>query len=461
MTDLMLLIVDDEAPARHGMVRALRREGWTIAEAENGRVAVELIRTRRPDLVFLDLNMPELDGLGVLRELGPATQTTEIVVLTANDRVSAAVECVRLGAADFLTKPFELEQLRAAVERVQRRRLLERRVSSLQAEVEASSGSSPLLGVSRAMRELRELVHRAAAAPVDLLIRGETGAGKELVARELHRHSPRGAGPFVAVNTAALPESLLESELFGHVKGAFTGAERDREGVFRRAQGGTLFLDEIGDLPLAAQAKLLRALQERQITPVGSERPIAVDVRVVSATHQPLEELIADGRFRQDLYYRLRGFEIPLAPLRARREDILVLATHFAEQAAGVAGRAAPEFGRDAIDALLTHDWPGNVRELEHALRAAVSMLTGEVLHARDLGLALPRAPVGDDLFAPYLALPFAEAKTQLVEAFERAMVTRALEASQGNLSAAARALGMHRQSLQQKLDQLGLKPER
>lgn len=461
MTDLLLLIVDDEAPARHGMVRALRREGWAIVEAENGRIAVDLIRTQRPDLVFLDLNMPELDGLGVLRELGSATQTTEIVVLTANDRVSAAVECVRLGAADFLTKPFELEQLRAAVERVQKRRVLEDRVAELQAEVEASGGASPLLGVSRAMRELRELVRRAATAPVDLLIRGETGAGKELVARELHRLSPRTSGPFVAVNTAALPESLLESELFGHVKGAFTGAERDREGVFRRAQGGTLFLDEVGDLPLVAQAKLLRALQERQITPVGSERSIAVDVRVVSATHQPLEDLIADSRFRQDLYYRLRGFEIPLPPLRARREDILVLAAHFAERAAAVAGRAVPEFARDAIDALLAHDWPGNVRELEHALRAAVSMLTGDVLHARDLGLAQPTAPMGDELFAPYFALPFAEAKTRLVEAFERAMLMRAMEESQGNLSAAARALGMHRQSLQQKLEQLGLKPER
>lgn len=461
MTDLLLLIVDDEAPARHGMVRALRREGWTIAEAENGRLAVDLIRARRPDLVFLDLNMPELDGLGVLRELGPATQTTDIVVLTANDRVSAAVECVRLGAADFLTKPFELEQLRAAVERVQRRRKLEQRVAALQAEVEATGGTSPLLGVSRAMRELRDLVRRAASAPVDLLIRGETGAGKELVARELHRLSPRSGGPFVAVNTAALPESLLESELFGHVKGAFTGAERDREGVFRRAHGGTLFLDEIGDLPLAAQAKLLRALQERQITPVGSERPFAVDVRVVSATHQPLEDLIASGRFRQDLYYRLRGFEIPLAPLRARREDILVLATYFAEQAAVAAGRTVPALARDAVDALVAHDWPGNVRELEQALRSAVSMSAGDSIQARDLGLSAPSASVGDDPFEAYYGMPFAEAKSQLIDFFERAMLTRALEESHGNLSAAARTLGMHRQSLQQKLEQLGLRPER
>jgi len=440
------------------MQRALRRDGWTVRECADGRTAVDMICAERPDLVFLDLNMPGLDGLGVLQELGPLSRTTEIVIVTANDRIHVAVDCMRLGAADFLTKPFEVEQLRAATTRVEKRVALERRVAELEAST-GSSQSSPLIGVSRAMCDVRRLLSRAAGAPVDLLILGETGTGKELVARELHRLSPRCGGPFVAVNTAALPESLLESELFGHVKGAFTGADRDREGVFRRAHGGTLFLDEIGDLPLTAQAKLLRALQERQVTPVGSEKPMDVDVRVISATHQPLEERIADGRFRRDLYYRLRGFEIALPPLRARRDDILVLAHFFLDREAERQSRAAPELSRDAVEALLAHDWPGNVRELEQAVTAAVAISTEPVLRASDLGLS-PRAIASDvDPFTEYFELPFAEAKARLVEEFERAMLTAALERSGGNISEAARQLGMHRQSLQQKLDQLGLRP--
>lgn len=456
MSDLQILVVDDEPAARVGMRRALRRDGWSVVECAEGRAAVESIRANRPDLVFLDINMPGLDGLGVLQELGPLVHTTEIVIVTANDRISLAVDCMRMGAADFLTKPFEIEQLRAAATRVEKRRVLERRVADLEAHSPEVSGG--LLGISRAMRDVRSLLSRAANAPVDLLVRGETGTGKELVAGELHRLSTRAAGPFVAVNTAALPESLLESELFGHIKGAFTGADRDREGVFRRAHRGTLFLDEIGDLPLTAQAKLLRALQERKVTPVGSEQPIEVDVRVISATHQPLEERIADGRFRRDLYYRLRGFEIVLPPLRSRREDVLVLAQAFLEREASRQSRPVPELARDAVQALLGHDWPGNVRELEQAVVAAVAICEQPVLHAADLGLAVRAAPTDGDPFANYYGMPFAEAKADLVETFERAMLTAALEQTQGNISEAARHLGMHRQSLQQKLDQLGVR---
>jgi len=455
---IQILIVDDEPAARAGMRRALKRNGWTVHECADGRTAVAMIRAQRPDLVFLDLNMPHLDGLQVLTELGPLTRTTEIVVVTANDRIDMAVECMRLGAADFLAKPFEVEQLRAAATRVERRVTLERRVADLEAKAGIEAVGSPLIGISRAICELRDLLSRAATAPVDLLIRGETGTGKELVARELHRLSARTGEPFVAVNTAALPESLLESELFGHIKGAFTGADRDRDGVFRRAHTGTLFLDEIGDLPLTSQAKLLRALQERQVTPVGSERPVDVDVRVISATHQPLEARIEEGRFRRDLYYRLRGFEIVLPSLRSRRDDILVLAHHFLNREAARHARAALELSRDAVEALLSHDWPGNVRELEQAITAATAICSNTTLSASDLGLSARRADGGVDPFAAYFDLPFAEAKTQVIDAFERAMLTTALERTQGNISEAARQLGMHRQSLQQKLEQLGLR---
>ncbi len=456
MSDLQILIVDDEPAARTGMRRALKRDGWSVSECADGRAAVDGIRANRPDLVFLDINMPGLDGRGVLRELGALVQMTEIVIVTANDHISLAVDCIRMGAADFLTKPFEVEQLRTAATRVERRVQLERRVADLEAQSPAATGG--LLGISRAMREVRSLLSRAAKAPVDLLVRGETGTGKELAARELHRRSTRAAGPFVAVNTAALPESLLESELFGHIKGAFTGADRDREGVFRRAHGGTLFLDEIGDLPLNAQTKLLRVLQERQVTPVGSEQPIDVDVRVITATHQPLEECIADGRFRRDLYFRLRGFEIILPPLRTRRDDVLVLTHSFLEREAARQSRPVPELARDAVTALLAHDWPGNVRELEQAVVAAVAICDQPVLHAADLGLVV-RTAVESDPFADYYGKPFAEAKAQLIETFERAMLASALDHANGNISEAARQLGMHRQSLQQKLDQLGLRP--
>lgn len=456
MSDLQILIVDDETAARTGMRRALKRDGWSVSECVDGRAAVDWIRAHRPDLVFLDINMPGLDGLGVLRELGTVAGMTEIVIVTANDRISLAVDCMRMGAADFLTKPFEIEQLRAAATRVERRVQLERRVANLEAQSPTTTGG--LLGISRAMRDVRNLLVRAANAPVDLLVRGETGTGKELVARELHRQSHRAGGPFVAVNTAALPESLLESELFGHIKGAFTGADRDREGVFRRAHHGTLFLDEIGDLPLTAQAKLLRTLQERQVIPVGTEQPIDVDVRVISATHQPLEERITEGRFRRDLYYRLRGFEIVLPPLRTRKDDVLMLAHVFLEREAERQSRPIPELARDAVGAMLSHDWPGNVRELEQAIAAAVAICDQPVLHAADFGLVV-RSTADADPFAEYLNKPFADAKAQLIEAFERAMLSAALQRANGNISEAARQLGMHRQSLQQKLDQLGLRP--
>lgn len=456
MSDLHILLVDDEPAARTGMRRALKRHGWTIDECADGRAAVEWIRANKPDLVFLDINMPGLDGIGVLQELGTLVRTTEIIIVTANDRISLAVDCMRYGAADFLTKPFEIEQLRVAATRVERRVQLERRVVDLEAQSPSATGG--LLGISRAIRDVRGLLVRAANAPVDLLVRGETGTGKELVARELHRLSSRADGPFVAVNTAALPESLLESELFGHIKGAFTGADRDREGVFRRAHRGTLFLDEIGDLPLTAQAKLLRTLQERQVIPVGTEQPIDVDVRVISATHQPLEERITSGQFRRDLYYRLRGFEITLPPLRTRQDDVLLLAHSFLEREATRQSRPVPELARDAVTAMLSHDWPGNVRELEQTIVAAVAICDQPVLHAADLGLAV-RSLTDSAPFAEYLDKPFAEAKAQLIETFERAMFTAALERSNGNISEAARQLGMHRQSLQQKLDQLGLRP--
>lgn len=457
MTQLRILVVDDEQPARFGMRRALSRPEYEILEAEDGQAALKLIQSGTVDLVFLDLNMPVMNGLAVLRELGASVRDCEIVVVTANDAVPIAIESLRLGAADYITKPFEIEQLRAIARRVAERVELQHKVIRLQSQVDDSSACGALVGISRPIRQLYEQMMRAARAPVDILIRGETGTGKELVAREIHRLSRRREGPFVAVNTAAIAETLAESELFGHCRGAFTGAVADRKGVFEQANGGTLFLDEIGDMPMPAQAKILRALQERTIQPVGSAQTVKVDVRVISATHQNLEDGFAAGRFRQDLFYRIGGIQLMIPPLRARREDVLVLANFFLDRACDGAGQTTRSLSATAIDALLTHSWPGNVRELQHKITAATAMASGDEILPMDLGL-FPRHEMAAEInIHDFMDLPLTEAKTQLTETFERAMITAALEKQSGNVSAAARQLGIHRQSLQQKISQLGL----
>lgn len=458
---ICILIADDEAPARFGMRRSLSGPGVLLLEAEDGQQALEFIRTHRPDLVFLDLNMPQLDGRALLRELATAVRESEIIVVTANNSIADAVECIRLGAADFIAKPFEVEQIRAIARRVAQRVKLQSEVADLQHQLDGRQACGAILGISRPMRFLMQQLTRVARAPADLLIRGESGSGKELIAREIHRLGAHPDGPFVAVNAAAIPESLTESEFFGHRKGAFTGADRDRQGVFEQAHGGTLFLDEIGDMPLPAQAKILRALQERIIQPVGSPQTVKVDVRVISATHQDLEEAISTGAFRQDLYFRLKGIEIQIPALRARREDILLLANFFLERTAHLTGIPSPEFSRDAIDAMLAHPWPGNVRELEHAILTATTLCEEGQITSRDLGFNSTNNTEDVLNFSKYIGLPLTEAKSQLVEDFERVMITAAIANHTGNVSAAARQLGLHRQSLQQKMTQLGIdRPE-
>lgn len=447
---LRILVVEDEKAARYGLVKALAQGGYQVMESTDLASTRDALRTGLPDLVFLDLRLPDGDGRAVLRDEARPLGC-EIVVVTAQDDLASAVECMQLGAADYVTKPYEVERIRAIARRAARRVELERQVGDLRDRLEQRSACGALLGASRVMQELYRQMERIARAPVDVLIRGETGVGKELVARELHRLSGR-RGPFVAVNTAAIAESLAESALFGHVKGAFTGADANRPGAFAEADGGTLFLDEIGDMPPAAQAKILRTLQERTVQPVGSVRTIAVDVRVVSATHQDLSKAIAEGHFRQDLYFRIKGIELLIPSLRARPEDIVLLANHFLARLP-----QPPALSREAGMRLLAHPWPGNVRELEHAVIAAATMATGPEIESHDLRLSQTVAQSDTGDFGAYLNLPFAEAKEKLIESFERAMIAAALSHHAGNVSAAARQLGMHRQSLQQKMIQLGM----
>jgi DNA-binding NtrC family response regulator len=462
MTRLRILIADDEKAARHGMMRALSSSGYELLEAADGNETLALLRGDAADLAFLDLNMPGLDGVSVLRELGAARRSCEIVVVTANDSVAAAVECMRYGATDYITKPFEIERLRAIARRVARRIELEGQVSRLETQLDEQHAFGALVGASRPMRHLYEQITRAARANVDVLLCGETGTGKELIAREIHRLSDRAAGPFIAVNTAAIAESLAESELFGHARGAFTGANSDRKGVFEQAHGGTLFLDEIGDMPLPAQAKILRTLQERVVQPVGTARTVHVDVRVISATHQKLEEAIAAGQFREDLYYRIRGVQLQIVPLRSRPEDILVLANYFLDRCPVRDDKLSRRLSKDAIERLITYHWPGNVRELKQVVTAAAAMTTGETIGADDLNIAQSTGskelPAPREIPADLAGLPLSEAKSRLVESFERSAIEAALAQHDGNVSAAARQLGMHRQSLQQKMTQLSIR---
>lgn len=455
---LNILIADDEEPARFALRRALTQPDYQIREAADGLTALAMIRAERPDLVFLDLQMPGTGGLDVLRQLGAEVKQSEFIILTANDRVATAVECIRLGAADFITKPYEIEQVRAIARRVLQRVQLIQQVEDLQCQLEWQQGCGALVGVSRPMRELFKQMQKAARSSTDLLVRGETGTGKELIAREIHRLSDRAKGPFIAVNTAAIPESLAESELFGHVRGAFTGAEMNRAGVFEQAQGGTLFLDEIGDMPLAAQSKILRVLQERIIQPVGAQNTTPVDVRIISATHQDLEDAIAGGGFRQDLFYRLKGIELRIPPLRSRREDILVLANHFLERWAIQSNSARPDLSPGSIDALLAHNWPGNVRELEQTIIRAATMCDGPGIEAGDLALPISMIAGDEVQFSQYVGMPLVDAKAMVVEALERSLINAALDRATGNISEAARQLGMHRQSLQQKMTHLGIR---
>ncbi|MCY2973318.1 MAG: sigma-54 dependent transcriptional regulator [Planctomycetota bacterium] len=444
---MKILIIEDDATARYALHRAVRGHGREIIEADDGQRGLDLLRTSSADLVFLDLNMPHRDGLSILAEMRahPDWVCPEIVVLTANDNIEMAVECIRRGAADFITKPYEIEQVRSIVSRSQKRFELEQHVAQLSAQIESVPQLGEMFSVSATMHKVFEQVRRAAVSSLPILIRGESGTGKELVARELHRLSDRSNKPFVAVNTAAISESLIESELFGHIRGAFTGADRNREGVFRKANGGTLFLDEIGDMPSGVQTRLLRILQEGTMTPVGSEDTVTVDVRVLSATHQDLESAMEQNRFRSDLYYRLRGIELRLPPLRSRREDILLLANRFLGN--------QHEFGVDCFAPMLGHGWHGNVRELKQRVEGAAAMASERMITPVDLGLSTFEASVNEDAsFSEYFDMPLTEAKQLLVERYEQKAIERALRLENNNISAAARRLGIHRQNLQTKL---------
>ena len=460
------MIVDDEEAARYGMRRALSTFGYNITEAGSAEAARALLKQHEPDLLLLDVNLPGLSGLDFLRELKSANGNAPLVIIvTAHGSERMAVEAVKAGAHDYISKPFELDDLRLVIKNAAETIQLRRENYSLRRRIEVErSQRGALIGNSDAMQKVRGVIDKVAETDATVLVRGESGTGKELVARELHeRNSVRRNGSFVAVNCAALPSELIESELFGHEKGAFTGAASRREGKFEQADGGTLFLDEIGDMSSNVQAKLLRALEERRIERLGANESIPVDVRIVSATHRPLEQEITNGNFRADLFYRLRVVTVEIAPLRERREDIPLLAETFMRLAGERYELPQRSLSQGALRRLMEYNWPGNVRELKNTIDRAVIMADGDEIAPKDLpdeiiaGISKDGIVEGSDTETDGLRVPFTADFREDRREFERRYISRCLEYTQGNVTRAAEILDMHRQSLQHKLRQLGL----
>ena len=441
-----VLIVDDDRALRRAVAVALNDLGHQTAEAADGEAALAWLSRQPADAVLLDLRMPGMDGMDVLRRIRAKSNPPPVAILTAVPTSENTIEAMRLGAADHLAKPVGRDELK---------RLLERMLPAQAAGAPPTSPSAAgkdgdLVGASAAMREVQKAIGLLADSDATVLILGETGTGKEVVARSIHTHGRRAKSPFVPVNCAAIPAELLESLLFGHVRGAFTGAVTDRPGSFRDAHGGTLFLDEIGDMDLAMQAKLLRALQERVITPVGG-RPTAIDVRVVAATHRDLLQGVRDGRFREDLYYRLGVVPLALPPLRERLSDIVPLAEHFLALAAEAG--APKSLSAKAAAQLLAHPWPGNVRELLNAMKRVSTLVRRPVIEPEDLGFLGAQRPVSCVDAADLLGGTLPE----VIERVEREMIRRALAAHAGNRARAAEQLGIRRQLLYQKLERYGM----
>jgi two-component system nitrogen regulation response regulator NtrX len=444
-----ILIVDDEAGVRASLGGVLRDEGYSVDAVDSGEACLEQV-TRRPyDVMLLDIWLPGIDGLVTLERLRERRVDTEVIMISGHGSVESAVRATKLGAFDFIEKPLSLDKTVLAVRNALRQRRLEVENSALRARVDRRL---TIVGTSYVMTQLREQLGMAAPTNGRVLVSGENGTGKELVARQIHTLSHRRAGPFVEVNCAAIPEELIESELFGHVKGAFTGAVADRRGKFETATGGTLFLDEVGDMSLKTQAKVLRALQEQVVEPVGGHTSVRADVRVIAATNKDLAEEIRTGRFREDLYFRLNVIPIFVPPLRDRGDDVVRLAEHFAAEFAHEYGRRAKRLAPDAAAVLTAYRWPGNVRELRNVIERLMIMVPTDVIGATDLAF-LNVSPVAGSPAAAREVRPLYAAR----DTWERDYIVGALAAFEGNISRTADVLGVERSNLYRKMRSLGI----
>jgi len=448
----VILVVDDDAGLRESF-RLILEDDYLLVDAVDGRQALEIVQSRPVDLVLLDIRLPEMDGIEVLERVKAIDDSIEVILVTAVKTVKTAVAAMKLGAFDYVTKPFEEEEILSLVRRALERRALEREVTFLRSELERRHDFDALVGQHPDMQRLYRLIAQVARTSTTVLVTGESGTGKELIARAIHRQGPRRDRPFVPVNPAALTETLLESELFGHEKGAFTGAWQRKLGRFELAQDGTLFLDEISSLRLGLQAKLLRVLQEREFERVGGTRPVRLDARVIVATNVDLKKAVAAGAFREDLYYRLAVMPIAVPPLRERREDIPLLVRHFVKRYGQELNRRVEGLTPEALAALMDHSWPGNVRELQNVIERLVGVAEGPWIgvDALPLDLLIPDAR----------RVPCDTGSLHLNEAsdeFERQIALRVLERVRWNVSEAARILGVHRNSLKAKVARWGLR---
>jgi len=444
----VILIVDDEKNTREGLVRALRGE-YAVAEAENGQRALEWLETHAADVVLTDLRMPGLDGMALLSRLLGRDSKPTVILLTAYGSVETAVEAMKRGAYDFLTKPVNLDRLDLLLRRALGERQLGAENRRLKAQLDSKYGFENIIGTSPAMQEVFETIRQAAPTRATVLIQGESGTGKELVARALHQCSPRRDGPFVPVHCAALAPTLLESELFGHEKGAFTGALERRRGRFELADGGTLFLDEIGEIDAALQVKILRVLEERKFERVGGTETVSVDVRLVAATNRDLRARVAEGSFREDLFYRLHVVNLTLPPLRARDGDVVLLAQHYLKTLAEENGKPPVAISPEAMDVLQAYPWPGNVRELRNVIERMVVLGSGERLVAADLPAAVRDGAGG---------LALASRAGRVLRDAERQLIAEALRRHRNNRTKAAQDLGISRRTLHRKLNEFGLR---
>jgi two-component system NtrC family response regulator len=447
--DRVILVVDDEEAQRTVLSGFLRKRGFEVVAASSVEEALRTAAARTIDLVLTDLRMPGATGLDLLDGLRRINPEVPVIVMTAFGTVTSAVDAMKRGAADYLTKPVDLDELDVLVVRILELRALVAENRELRRQLESRYRLAGLETSNRHMAEAINTAGRAAASRATILIRGESGTGKELLAKAIHYASPRGKGPLVAVNVAALPDTLIESELFGHERGAFTGADRERRGRFELADGGSLFLDEIGDLPKGAQVKLLRVLQEQAFERVGGTRTIRVDVRVIAATNRDLEAMVGSGEFREDLYYRLNVVAIEVPPLRDRREDIPMLVEQFVRRFAAEARSPVTQVSREAMDLLLRHHYPGNVRELENLIHRAVVLARGPVISTSDLPISMTE--LKSEGRSPAVAF------VDRVAEFERALIVEALAKADGVQTHAARALGMSERHLRYKLKKYGL----
>jgi len=452
-----ILVVDDEESICQLLEVMLTEEGYWVRTASNYDEAMKLFETNQFDVVIADIMMPDVDGLTLLKDVKKVDPEIPVILITAYASLGSAVEALRHGAFDYITKPFKMDQIRYAVKRALETRALRRENRILKRELRRESDLSKFIGVSDAVREIKQLVRKIAPTDSTVLITGESGTGKELIARAIHQLSSRADGPFITINCAAIPETLLESELFGYVKGAFTGATTNKEGLFRAAHGGTFFLDEVGEISPDIQAKLLRMLETHQIIPLGATKPVEVDVRLIAATNKDLARMVDEGKFRRDLFYRLNVIHIHIPPLRERPEDIIPIAEHYVQVIANRTNCPAPKLSKEAMQLLQGAQWEGNVRELENVLERAMIMCDGDVILPEHLPdyirnapqtAAVPEKVAGEQVLGRVLPL----------DEIEKAYILWAILQCGGNKSEAAKKLGIDLSTLYRKIERYGLK---